>query len=203
VLLPTLLIKELTDEPMPLSDAEGNLDEVPALAEMEDRVVQNQLTHIVPLKPGWFRLFLLKKVLGTIDKLAHGYFNRGDLGGIPTIHFARWGLLEDSHLYFFSNYDGSWENYLGDFIDIAAVGLTSVWSNSVGFPRTTLLAFKGARDEERFKAWTRKRQVATQYWFSAYPTLSVRNTLNNEAIAEGLAKDLTGEREITDFLRLL
>src|SRR5262249_54732006 len=58
--------------------------------EFEDEWTQNQLTHIVDIKPGWFRLFTVWIVLTVIDVLARVEFVNGDLGGITSIHFARW-----------------------------------------------------------------------------------------------------------------
>lgn len=203
VLLPLLLYKELSDEPWDPKNFQDRLTRLNTLASQEDRKVQNQLTHVVRVKPGSFRLFVLKRVLTTIDRLARYYFNQGDLGGISTIHFARWALLEKDTLVFFSNYDGSWENYLGDFIDLAAVGLTSVWSNTKHFPRTSFLVGKGARDEERFKSWTRAHQHYTQVWYTAYPTLTVKNIRTNAETARGLTSNLTDEASIRRFLALL
>ena len=68
---------------------------------------------------------------------------------------------------FFSNYGGSWDSYLEDFITKAHEGLTAVWSNTVGFPRTENLFQKGATDGERFKRYARRSMLATPFWFSA------------------------------------
>src|SRR4029434_9514512 len=118
-----------------------------------------------------------------IDILARYRFNQGDLDGLNTIHFARWVLIDEGkRLLFFSNYDGSWERYLGDFVDQEHIGLTSVWSNTEGYPKTTNLMFEGATDEERFKAWTRAHQIPTQLWYSAYPQLTTPNIGRNARI---------------------
>ena len=204
VLLPILLYKERTDLPWQPGTPVPGREPVPELKSQEDRVVQNQLTHVVAVKPGIVRRYLLRFVLGSIDKLARNYFNQGDSGGIPTIHFARWVLLEEENLLvFFSNYDGSWENYLGDFIDLAARGLTSVWTNTEGFPRTRLLVGLGARDEERFKNWTRAHQVYTEVWYSAHRDLTVKNVLQNAAIARGLCVAPASKQAMVDWLALL
>jgi hypothetical protein len=204
LLLPPLLLKERTDRQWDPSRFDDRFERVPALASQEDRQVQNPLTHLVRVKPGPLRRFAVARVLATIDVLARHYYNQGDLGGIATIHFARWALLDDDRtLLFFSNYDGSWENYLGDFIDIASIGLTSIWSNTVDFPRSFLLLFGGARDEERFKSWTRAHQVYTQVWFSAYPKLTTRNIADNHRVAEGLARELTDDDAIREWLQLV
>ncbi len=157
----------------------------------EDRVDQNGLTHMVPIKPGWYRLFALKVMVLLVTSLAVSGGLVGRLGGIQTIHFARWVVLPDRRLLFFSNYDGSWEAYLGDFIDKASIGLTMIWTNTLWYPKTRLLLFKGARDEGDFKAWTRAYQVPTQVWYSAYPTLSVGEVLKNAEIRQLLGSVLT------------
>ena len=127
-------MKEKADVPWSPADG-GHVEPVPTLKELEDRVVQNQLSHVVAVKPGFVRSFILKRVLSAIDALARYYFVHGRLGTIGSIHFARWVFIDDGKRFlFFSNYDGSWESYLGDFIDLAAIGLTGVWSNTVGFP---------------------------------------------------------------------
>ena len=51
-------------------------------------------------------------------------YNRGRLARVSTIHFARWVLLDDNRRVFFaSNYDGSLESYMDDFINKVAFGL--------------------------------------------------------------------------------
>jgi hypothetical protein len=193
-----LRVKELFDVQ---SSSLSIPDDTAALLAREDLQVQNQLTHVVPLKPGPLRAVSTRVVLQVIDFLAHQLFTRGNLGGITSIHFARWVLIDEGErLLFFSNYDGSWESYLGDFIDRASLGLTSVWSNTEGFPKSVFLAFKGATDEERFKAWTREHQVTTQLWYSAYPDLTVRNILLNRKICAELARGLESERALKRWL---
>src|SRR5690606_4849809 len=48
----------------------SDLSETAELKADEDKIVQNQLTHLVEIKPGWFRLFTLKFVLNAIYFLA-------------------------------------------------------------------------------------------------------------------------------------
>ena len=170
-----------------------NHAQVQSLAVQEDILTQNQLTHVVRLKPGVFRHLTLKSVLGAVHLLAKLWFNQGNLGGIPSIHFARWVLLDDGRLLFFSNYDGSWDNYLGDFVDRAASGLTGVWSNTEDFPPTRFLLGQGARQIEFFKAWTRAHQVPTQVWYSAYPDSTVGNIRDAVQTLENLGQMPTSE----------
>ncbi len=189
-------------EPAPTYDRPVHDDHLMQVA--EDRVTQNQLTHVVDIKPGWFRLFTVWAVLSVIDLLARAYFVNGALGGITSIHFARWVILRDRRrvrtkrhrLVFFSNYDGSWESYLGEFIDRASSGLTAVWSNTVDFPRSRFLLGDGARDEEAFKQWTRDHQIATQVWWSGVPASTVQNVRDDISIRRRLQRPLPDDEAI-------
>ncbi|HEU0301571.1 MAG TPA: hypothetical protein VFR37_19075 [Longimicrobium sp.] len=165
------------------------------LLKTEDRIVQNQMSSVIYIKePLWFRGFLLRTVLTFVDLTARYLSNQGTLAGTPSIHFARWVIVDNGRrLVFFSNFDGSWENYLGDFIDKSHSGLTAVWSNCVGFPRTKNLFQEGATDEQKFKAYSRDSQIPTQVWYSAYRWLSVDNINNNSKIRLGLYGDATAD----------
>jgi hypothetical protein len=180
-----------------------NVDRIKDLVDGEDHLVQNQLTHLANVKPRRLRLSTLRLVLALINFLARTVFVRGELGGIPTIHFARWVIIDGGRrVLFFSNYDGSWVNYLGDFIDKAAPGLTAIWSNTVGCPKARGLYGDGATDEQRFKSWTRDHQLVTQVWYSAYEDLTVDNINNNHKLRIGLFAEL-GPAEERHWLSLL
>lgn len=167
-----------------------NIDD---LISVEDRIVQNQMSSVIYIKePLWFRGTILRAVLAFINFSAKYLSNQGTLAGIPSIHFARWVIVDEGRrLEFFSNFDGSWENYLGDFIDKSHSGLTGVWSNCVGFPRTRNLIQEGATDEQKFKAYSRDSQIPTQVWYSAYRWLSVDNINNNSKMRLGLYGAMT------------
>ena len=153
----------------------------------EDVWVHNPFTAVGLVKPGWFRRATATVVLGVVNFGTRHLFNRGSLTGVKTIHFARWVFLDGKRrIIFASNYDGSLESYMGDFIDKVAWGLNAVFSNGVGYPRTSWLVVGGARDEESFKAFLRSRQIPTRVWFSAYPHLTTANIENNAAIRAGL-----------------
>lgn len=180
------------------------------LAEEEDKIRQNQLTHVVDIKPGVFRMFTVWAVVNVIGVLASVCYVNGHLGGITSIHFARWVIVRDrrkvprakrrDRLLFFSNYDGSWESYLGEFIDRASNGLTAIWSNTEGFPRTNFLLWAGATDEERFKQWTRDHQLVTQVWWSGVPLSTVQNVRDDIWLRRRIETDLE-DKELTAWLR--
>ena len=157
------------------------------IAATEDLALQNALTHVAPLK-NVDRLALLLFSHGYIDTMVRNHFkDTGQLGGIPTIHFAKWLLVDDdTRLLFLSNYDSSWESYLSDFVDRAAVGLNLAWTCTAEYPKTLYLALRGASDEERFKAWSRAYQRPTQVFYTAYPELGIAALNNNTWIRCGL-----------------
>src|SRR6185503_13237895 len=169
---------ELHEGPPEESDVK---DHVKDLVEREDRthIVQNHMCHITIVKPGLFRRITLRGVLWLVNLIARTS-DKGELNGIPSIHFAHWALIDNGRrMLFVSNFDGSWENYLDDFIDKASTGLTAVWSNTVGFPRANWLVKDGARDGSRFKAYARAKQTKTNVWYSAYKPLTVQTIDNN------------------------
>lgn len=164
--------------------------------------VHNWLTHVVDVKPGRLRRMVLSAFFAVVRLYAKRRELRGTLGGIPTIHFARWMRIDNGRqLVFVSNYDTSWDSYLDDFVYEAGRWLTSVWSNTEGFPRTEPFFNKGAKDEPMFKEWTRYHQIDTPLWYAAYPSLSVVNVNQNSRIRLGLYGEIT-ETEALEWLRL-
>ncbi len=172
-----------------------NDDLVRRLESDEDLFNQNQFTQVLVMKPGKVRLITVHALMLFARTLIKNLFVRGKLMGIPTIHFARWVLIDDNkHMMFFSNFDGSWNQYLCDFIDKSGWGLTGIFSNTVNFPKTNFLFTGGAYDEEHFLAWSRGTQILTQVWYSAYHHLSIKNIVNNTLIRNELRKNLSEDQ---------
>jgi deferrochelatase/peroxidase EfeB len=167
---------------------------VAAIVERENFHAHNHLAAVSVIKPGLLRPAVLKVVFAAIMQLATNLFRPGWLGTLGTIHFARWVRVPGTRdLIFLSNYGGSFESYLEDFITIAHAGLTGVWSNTEGFPRASNLVQQGASDGDFFKRWARRQQVPTGCWYSAYPRLTTTNIRTNAAIRQGLGTILTEE----------
>jgi deferrochelatase/peroxidase EfeB len=158
----------------------------------ENHYAQNHMISVTQRKPGPVRWFTARLVFWVIGELAKQYYPPGFLSDIGTIHFARWVTAPGSpDLIFLSNYGGSWESYLEDFITRAHDGLTGIWSNSIGFPRSENLFQKGATDGERFKRYARHSMVPTRFWYSAYPTLTTTVIRTNAQIRRGLSGTMT------------
>jgi hypothetical protein len=127
-------------------------------------------------------------------------FVKGKLMGIPTIHFARWVQINDKkRMLFLSNFDGSWTQYLGDFIDKSGWGLTGIFGNTSGFPKALFLIMKGAYNERQFLAWARYTQIQTQVWYAADTSQSIKNINNNTIVRNEFSKSLS-ERQAKLFL---
>jgi deferrochelatase/peroxidase EfeB len=175
-------------------------DVLHAILARENQCAQNHMVSITQRKPGLTRRITARLAFWIIGALATRQFEPGHLGDIGTIHFARWVMLPGGRDFvFFSNYGGSWESYLEDFITKAHAGLTAVWSNTVGFPVTENLFELGATDGERFKRYARRSMMPTPFWFSAYPDLTTDNIRTNAAVRSGLAAAMTNE-EATSWL---
>jgi hypothetical protein len=188
VALPWLLVLEARDPSFVPVYSESERGHVEVTTSGEDLFFQNALSNVVEVKSGWFRRQLLRIVLYAIDTLASDYFVHGKLGKISSIHAAHWYLIDGGRrLAFVSNYDSSWESYLGDFIDQVGNGLTAVWSNTSGYPRTHFLAFAGSDAGNQFKAWSHHIQVRTRVWYAAYPNLSIVEINDATLIRRGLA----------------
>lgn len=180
-------MKELADDAKPVVPFRNWAKNEQEQLRFEDQIAQSQLTHLVNIKPGLIRGLTLRLVLRGINLLGRYWFNKGSFSGIPTIHFASFVIIDEGRrLLFFSNFDASWENYLGDFIDKGTWGLTGMWSNTMNFPKTKWLFWEGATHAQEFKDWTHAHQVPTRVWYPAYKTLTVRNINQNSEIRDGL-----------------
>ena len=158
-----------------------------AIAQMEDHDVTNPFTAIGAIKPGLFRLTIVRAVLWLLNFGNSQIYKVGRLARVGTIHFARWVVIDQGRrVVFCSNYDGSLDSYMDDFINKAAFGLNLVFSNGVGYPTTRFLLLGGAQREEQFKTFLRRRQQATDVWYKAYPGLTAYDLYRNAEIRKGL-----------------
>jgi Dyp-type peroxidase family len=175
-------------------DFEPDLAKVREISKRENSsgFAQNHFLSVSPLKPGAFRKFTLGIALWGIELLVTRGFRPGFILNMGTIHFARWFRPPGSErLVFLSNYDGSWESYLEDFVTKAHYGQSAAWSNAIGFPRTQWLVQGGAEDGDRFKRWVRRQQQPTQFWFNRFPRLTAEQMRNNAVICWELARAST------------
>jgi len=92
------------------------------------------------------------------------------------IHFARWSVITElpyngppqkkqkwryPHMYFESNFNGGWEEYIDAFSHILTSGMTAFWGSSYGFPKPLPTA--------PFKAYIQNNETEASHYYSAYP----------------------------------
>jgi hypothetical protein len=174
------------------------------LARLEDHDVTNQFTAMGSLKPGLFRRWTLVTLLWLVEYTTRHIYTRGHLARVPSIHFARWVFIDNrKRLVFCSNYDGSLESYMDDFINKVAFGLNVVFSNGIGYPTTNWLVFRGAKDEQRFKYFIRRHELPTEVWYNGHSGLTNFDLLRNARIRSGLEQRSMTNAEATQWLQLI
>jgi hypothetical protein len=116
------------------------------------------------------------------------------------IHFARWavitklpyngppqrqGRLRYPHMYFESNFNGGWEEYIDAFSHILTRGMTAFWGSSYGFPKPLPTG--------QFKKYIQRHEMVASHFYSAYPEATTTIVLS----ALDLDRELRAFRERT------
>jgi hypothetical protein len=175
-----------------------------ALSRGEDHYVTNQFSAMGSFKPGLLRLLTGIGVLTTVDYAARHIVRPGRLGRVRSIHFARWVFLDGTdRMIFCSNYDGSVESYMDDFINKAGFGLNAAFSNGIGYPRTNWLVLDGCADERKYVEYLRRHTLPTEVWYQAYPGLTAIDLERNSRIRQGLEASSLSNQEAKDWVALL
>ncbi len=174
------------------------------IARHEDYDTTNPYIVIGCLKPGLFRRLTTIVLLSVVDYGARHLFNRGHLARVKTIHFARWVFLNgQSQMFFASNYDGSLEAYMDDFINKVGWGLNLLFSNGVGYPKTSWLIQGGSDNEQKFEYYIFRHQIPVDVWYKAYPGLTGFDLLRNSLIRDGLTRSDMTDDEVREWLNLI
>jgi hypothetical protein len=174
------------------------------IATLEDRSPQNHMGSLVHVKAGGLRAVLIGLGLWGLGLVmrVEARARQGYLVDVRTIHFAHLTLLNNrSRLLFLANFDGSWENYLIDFIEKVQMPLTLVWNPGIGFPPTLFYVYEGATHGRLFRMWQRRSMAPTQFWFSAYPELSVEQIWRQSRIADGLRRRRLRDKDAEQWAR--
>ena len=188
----------------PENTRRADVDHLRTLEVQEDIDVTNHFNVFGQVKPGALRLFTIRMGLLLLDYAARHVYNRGYLTRIQTIHFARWVLLDGGRrVYFASNYDGSADSYMDDFINKVAWGLNLVFSNGVGYPRTRWLLKGGAENEEKYKRTLRRNQLPSESWYKAYPGITAVEMARNSHVRQVLENDNPSDKQLRNWIGLL
>jgi Dyp-type peroxidase family len=183
--------------------SQAPLDHIATIGQTEDApgYVQNHILAIGEMKPGFLRAFTHAFSLWAIRIIITFNYRPGFVINMGTIHYARWWRVPGTNkTAFYSNFNGSWESYLEDFITRARWGQTAVWSNWKGFPETKFLIFSGAEQGDHFKRWVRTKQQIVPFWYSRFPALTTDQIRNNALIHSGVARARSNS-EAEEWLR--
>ena len=171
------------------------------LGAIQDQDVTNQYNAFGAIKPGPFRRWTMSLILWVVNLVTPILYPRGHLARVKTIHFARWVFFDDKRrLFFASNYDGSAESYMDDFVNKVPYGLNLVFSHGLGYPRTDFLLLGGANREQEFKNAQRRHSLPTQVWYKAYPGLSLFDIERNARIRQGLEQKTMTDADVRRWL---
>ncbi|GAB5417080.1 MAG: hypothetical protein Crog4KO_19460 [Crocinitomicaceae bacterium] len=197
VLLPFLMVLvlliflfyELPSKSTAKTINEISVEKMAKLQEHEDIIYQNQLSQVFETKSG-LRKLMLHLLLWVTNYGAKNWFVKGQLFGTPTIHFARWVFIDGGKRFvFFSNFDGTYDGYLSDFVDNNGWGLNAIYGAAKGYPKTFFVFGGGSYRFLKFLGWGRQTQVATPIWYSAYPWSSLPQIINKSELRVALFSD--------------
>jgi len=129
------------------------------------------ITVITPIRPGLVTLsklgFILPRRIPWMTKA---------LRQLSFIHFARWSLISHipdngppqrperpryRYLFFESNFNGAWDDYIDAFSYVMPVRMRLTWGSSFGFP--------GAKPVGPFKRYITHNEFEADHFYSAYP----------------------------------
>lgn len=192
---------ELRAKPFGKTQNQIPLEHLADLKAKEDIIYQNQLSQVFETKGG-LRKLGLKFFLWATSYAARTWFVEGQLMGTPTIHFARWVLIDGGKRFvFFSNFDGSFDEYLGDFVDNNGWGLNAIYGAAIGYPRTFFMFGGGSYKILEFMGWGRLTQVQTPIWYSAYPWYGLQQIVDRSKLRAELFN--SGELNDTQIKTML
>ncbi len=158
------------------------------------------MNAITPMK--WWKTWIVRVfffVLGSIKPLQNA------LVQLSFIHFARWVIVkrrkfpqvspqqpvEDlryDYMIFFSNFNGTWNQYIDAFSAVLNGGLNFIWRWSEKFP--------GAAPVTPFKQHIARCQFDTDYYYTAYPyatTNDVKAAHRVKAALDDFARENVGK----------
>lgn len=152
----------------------------------------------------------LKRALTPINRLAFWAvgtpllaFSLRGLQTLSMIHYARWVIIDGSsfprlrsdqpreHLHydymlFFSNFNGSWSQYVDSFSSAIPSGLNLLWYLNVGWPKST--------PQDPFHRYVTHNQLWTNHYYSAYPMAASNDVKSGSRVRKALLKLAKGLR---------
>ena len=151
--------------------------------------IEGKATAITVLTPvSWWGPPALRVVFWAARNLT---FTLKALQQLSFIHYARWALIErfpdsgdgerlsHAYLFFESNFNGTWDQYIDAFSEVLAPRMKAIWASSVGFP--------GPLPVERFKQYIRHNEYVANHYWSAYPGQTTTEIVSARRVEVALA----------------
>jgi hypothetical protein len=141
------------------------------------------LTLFSPVRTQWLPVAKAAFFLGKFVPLAQKHILQFDF-----IHYVRWvhvrklpdgQTLKHAHLFFESNFDGPWQDYIDAFAYVIPRDIRFVWGRGFNFP--------GPPPAEPLKAWIAENSMEGGTYYSAYPDASTRMCKQALALEKPLA----------------
>jgi len=146
----------------------------------DDQPRQNQMTLIAEVQPS--RLLRLWLAIAAAPLVTVLSYPPGNIANVHTLHSFVFVVLDrGKHLVFMAFFDGSLENYLGDFLDKLIWGLDTFYNNCIDYPPG------GMRQVDTFVRWIYERNRAPSVFYSAYPEMTVTRILRDQQVVGPLA----------------
>ena len=120
----------------------------------------------------------------------HLTFTLKKLQQLSFIHYARWAViprfpdggrgerLQHAYLFFESNFNGTWDQYIDAFSEVVPERMTAIWGTSYGFP--------GPLPVEPFKDYIRRNEYVANHYWSAYPEATATEIVSAARVAAAL-----------------
>jgi len=145
--------------------------------------LDGQMITITEVKP--WRYPRLRLAMAANEFLGKYGYPPGQFAFVGTLFSFRWVLIDNrKRLIFLSVFDGSWQNYMGDFIDKIVWALDGIYNNTKNYPPG------GMKQIDAFKAWILSYQYEPQLLFKSYPDETVLNLIRDREININLATQL-------------
>ncbi|CAA0124539.1 Uncharacterised protein [BD1-7 clade bacterium] len=123
---------------------------------------------------------------------------------LSLIHYAHWAVVSPKqfprlsesqpkeslnyhYMFFFSNFNGSWSQYVDSFSFAIPSGLDIFWRKNIGYPKSVPLT--------PFHDYIRFNQVQTSHYYSAYPYAASNDVKSAAKVKDAL---LAFEREFLE-----
>lgn len=145
--------------------------------------------------PQTWLTYIVSKIIFTVAGWSIFKSKLGGLATLSLIHYARWVLIgknqfphlapdqpkEDlnyNYMLFFSNFNGSWEQYVDSFHKAIPSGLDLLWRNNVKYPKSVPL--------RPFHAYINFNQMRTNHYYNAYPIAASNDVKSAKCVRKAL-----------------